>query len=167
MPALATFTVSQSALRAVIPGRLQPNRLAQSRDNCFFGCGCASSITTPPTCSKQVGPAQPAAGGRIPLGPAESRPPTQAGSGGSKVNTRPPPRRRVSALYRRWLRPRALPRACLPCTEASIWGQNQVDIEVDIWAGGGPPVASFALLLASGPPVDLFGTCCSVRLARC
>ena len=51
--------------------------------------------------------------------------------------------------------------------EASISGQNQVDIEVDIRAGGGTPVASFGLLLASGPPVDLFGTCCSVRLARC
>ena len=53
---------------------------------------------------------------------------------------------------------------CLKDLEASISGQNQVDIEVDIRAGGGTPVASVGLLLASGPPVDLHGTCCSCPL---
>eukprot|EP00964_Phaeocystis_antarctica_P035026 scaffold19963_cov102-Phaeocystis_antarctica.AAC.2 len=36
--------------------------------------------------------------------------------------------------------------------EASISGQDQVDTEVDIRAGGGPPVASVGRLLALGAP---------------
>ena len=44
--------------------------------------------------------------------------------------------------------------------EASISGQNQVDIKVDIRAGGGPPVASVARLLALGPPLDHSGAQC-------
>ena len=48
--------------------------------------------------------------------------------------------------------------------ETSISGQNQVDIEVDIQAGGGPSVASVGRLLASGPPFDHFGAQCRARL---
>ena len=46
--------------------------------------------------------------------------------------------------------------------EASISGQNQVDIKVDIRAGGGPPVASVARLLALGPPLGHSGAQCRV-----
>ena len=46
--------------------------------------------------------------------------------------------------------------------EASISGQNQVDIEVDIRAGGGPPFASLGPLLALGPPLDPSGAQCRV-----
>ena len=45
--------------------------------------------------------------------------------------------------------------------EASILWHNEVDIEVDIEASEGPAVAAWSLLEASGPPVDLSGTCCS------
>ena len=45
--------------------------------------------------------------------------------------------------------------------EASILWHIEVDIEVDIEASEGPAVAAWSLLEASGPPVDLSGTCCS------
>ena len=45
--------------------------------------------------------------------------------------------------------------------EASILWHIEVDIEVDIEDSEGPDVAAWSLLEASGPPVDLSGTCCS------
>ena len=49
--------------------------------------------------------------------------------------------------------------------KASISGQNpQLDIKVDIRAGGGPPIASVGRLLASGPPFDHSGAQCRARL---
>ena len=38
---------------------------------------------------------------------------------------------------------------------------NEVENEVDIGTSEGPAVAAWSLLEASGPPVDLSGTCCS------